>query len=238
MSVFTQKFTEYAEKYLKNVDIDIDAVAPSFEILCRELIDANERMNLTAIRDEDGVIVRHFIDCMSILPYIGDHGVALDIGCGGGFPTLPIAICRPKISITALDSTAKKLTFVDDIAKKLSLNVKTLATRAEEYGSGDGRERYPLVVSRAVAELRVLSELCLPLTAVGGRFVAMKGADGMTELDAAAGAIKKLGGRLVSADRLTLGDAGERVIIVIEKTSHTPTAYPRRYAKIKTSPLC
>lgn len=237
MSVFTQKFTEHVKKHLKNVDIEIDAVAPKFEILYRELADANERMNLTAIRDEDGVIVRHFIDCMSILPYVESAGRAVDVGCGGGFPTLPLAICRPNIEITALDSTAKKLSFVENVAKKLSLNVKTLAARAEEYGAGEGREIYPLVTSRAVAELRVLCELCLPLTAVGGRFVAMKGADGMAELDVASGAIKKLGGKLVCADRFTLGDAGERVIIVIEKMSHTPAAYPRRYAKIKAAPL-
>lgn len=237
MSVFTQKFTEYAEKYLKNVDVDIDAVAPSFESLCRELISANERMNLTAIRNEDGIILRHFIDSMTILPYLGGAKDLIDIGCGGGFPTLPVAICRPDVSITALDSTAKKLVFVDDLAKKLSLSVKTLATRAEEYGQGDRRERYSLAMSRAVARLNILCELCLPTVCVGGRFVAMKGADGMAELEEAPGAIKKLGGRLVSADRLTLGDAGERVIIVIEKTEPTPRAYPRKYAKIKTSPL-
>lgn len=237
MSVFTQKFTEYAEKYLKDVDVDIAAVAPNFEILCRELIDANERMNLTAIRDEDGIILRHFIDSMTILPYIGDAKDLIDIGCGGGFPTLPVAICRPDTSITALDSTAKKLVFVDDMAKKLSLSVKTLAIRAEEYGQGDGRERHTLAMSRAVARLNILCELCLPTVCVGGKFVAMKGADGMAELEEAADAIKKLGGRLVCADRLALGDAGERVIIVIEKTEPTPRVYPRKYAKIKTSPL-
>lgn len=236
MSAFTEKFIKYAEKYSELISFTHDRSA-MFEILAARLVAANEHVNLTAICDEDGIILRHFIDSMTILPYIGDAKELIDIGCGGGFPTLPVAICRPDIRITALDSTAKKLVFVDDIAKELSLNVKTLATRAEEYGQGDGREVYDLAMSRAVARLNVLCELCLPTVRVGGRFVAMKGADGMGELDEAAGSIERLGGRVSGTKRLSLGDAGERVIIEIEKILPTPRTYPRQFSAIKKRPL-
>lgn len=236
MSAFTEKFIKYAEKYSELISFTDDRSA-MFETLAARLVAANEHVNLTAICDEDGIILRHFIDSMTILPCIGDAKELIDIGCGGGFPTLPVAICRPDVRITALDSTAKKLVFVDEIAKELSLNVQTLAARAEEYGQGDGREMYDLAMSRAVARLNVLCELCLPTVRVGGRFVALKGADGMGELDEAANGIKRLGGRVTGTKRLSLGDAGERVIIEIEKTEPTPRVYPRQFSAIKKRPL-
>lgn len=236
MSAFTEKFIKYAEEYSDLISFTDDRSA-MFETLATRLVAANEHVNLTAICDEDGIILRHFIDSMTILPYIGDAKELIDIGCGGGFPTLPVAICRPDVRITALDSTAKKLVFVDDISKELSLNVKTLAIRAEEYGQGDGREMYDLAMSRAVARLNILCELCLPTVRVGGRFVALKGADGMIELDEARDGIERLGGRVMGTKRLSLGDAGERVIIEIEKTTPTPRAYPRQFSAIKKRPL-
>ncbi len=235
MSSFTDRFGAAVTKYNQ---VCPPSAAEKFEILAGDLLAAGEKMNLTAITDEDGIILRHFIDCMTVLPYIKTSAVSLaDVGCGGGFPTLPIAVCRPDIKITAIDSTAKKPTFVDEMAKKLSLNVETKAVRAEEYGKSDGRAAFDTVVSRAVARMNILCELCLPLVNTNGRFIAMKGSDGQNELREAEKAIKTLGGEITEVGKFTLGDAGERRIIVIDKVRETPECYPRPYAKIKSRPL-
>ncbi|MBQ7354346.1 MAG: 16S rRNA (guanine(527)-N(7))-methyltransferase RsmG [Clostridia bacterium] len=216
-----------------------DEIAAKFETLYTKLVEFNSHTNLTAITDEAGVILRHFADSLTAAPYIGEKSLKiLDVGCGGGFPTLPLAIAHPDCRFTALDSTAKKLTFVAEMADTLSLPVTTLPARAEEVAQMPAhRERYDLVVSRAVARLPMLCELCLPFVKVGGRFVALKGADGELELTEAEHAIAKLGGRLISQKAFTLGDAGGRVILEIEKVRPTPTAYPRAFAKIKKTPL-
>lgn len=216
-----------------------DEAAAKFEVLYQNLVAFNSHTNLTAITDEAGVILRHFADSLTAAPYVGTHPLKiLDVGCGGGFPTLPLAIVRPDCSFTALDSTAKKLSFVAETAATLSLPVATLPARAEEIAAApDHREQYDLVVSRAVARLPMLCELCLPFVKVGGRFVALKGADGEVELAEAERAIAKLGGKLISKKSFTLGEAGGRVILEIEKERPTPAAYPRAFAKIKKAPL-
>lgn len=209
-----------------------------FGILYRMLVETNEKFNLTAITDPREVILRHFADSLTAAKLIWNAKSVLDVGCGGGFPVLPLAIARPDVSFTALDSTAKKLTFVDAVAASLSLPVVTLAARAEVIGGDPAyREGYDLVISRAVARMNVLCELCLPLVRVGGRFVAMKGSDGMSELDEARSAVEKLGGRVRSTHPLTLGDAGGRLLIEVEKIAPTPTGYPRQYGRIKKKPL-
>ena len=213
--------------------------ASKFETLYTKLVEFNNRTNLTAITDEAGVILRHFADSLTAAPYIGEKSLKImDVGCGGGFPTLPLAIARPDCKYFALDSTAKKLNFVAQMAEELTLPITTLPARAEEVAVTPAhRERYDLVVSRAVARLPMLCELCLPFVKVGGRFVALKGADGEIELAEATNAIQKLGGKLISQKSFTLGDAGGRVILEIEKVRPTPTAYPRAFAKIKKAPL-
>ncbi|MBQ8288122.1 MAG: 16S rRNA (guanine(527)-N(7))-methyltransferase RsmG, partial [Clostridia bacterium] len=216
-----------------------DEQAAKFEVLYQNLVDFNSHTNLTAITDEAGVSLRHFADSLTAAPYIGEHSLnILDVGCGGGFPTLPLAIARSDCRFTALDSTAKKLNFVAQMAALLSLPITTLPARAEEVAvTPDHREQYDLVVSRAVARLPMLCELCLPFVKVGGRFVALKGADGEIELAEAERAITKLGGKLISRRSFTLGEAGGRVILEIEKVRPTPAAYPRAFAKIKKAPL-
>ena len=212
--------------------------AEKFYLLYLMLSDSGKKMNLTAICDEDGVIMRHFVDCLTVVPFVDGCGKrVVDIGCGGGFPTLPLAIVRPGLEITAVDSTAKKLTFVDEVSKKLSLNVKTVAARAEELGAGRMRESFDVALSRAVARMNVLCELCMPLVRVGGSFIAMKGADGHAEIVEAENAIRTLGGELVCEKSFELPGAGGRVIAVIRKKNGTPPNYPRQYAKIKSRPL-
>lgn len=209
--------------------------ADKFAILLDELLAFNAITNLTAITEPYEVALRHFADSLTVVPYIPEGASVIDVGCGGGFPTLPLAIARPDLTITALDSTAKKLVFVENMAKKLSLNVKTLAARAEEIPAC--RERFDVATSRAVARMNLLSELCLPLVKVGGEFVAMKGASGNEELDEAKNGIETLGGRVREVNAFTLASAGERVIIAVDKVTPTPPLYPRPWGKIKKKPL-
>lgn len=216
-----------------------ESAALQFETLYNKLVEFNSHTNLTAITDMEGVILRHFADSLTAAPYIGEKSIKImDVGCGGGFPTLPLAIARPDCKYFALDSTAKKLNFVAQMANTLNLPITTLPVRAEDVANTpEHRQQYDLVVSRAVARLPMLCELCLPFVKVGGRFVALKGADGETELAEAENAIAKLGGKLISKRVFTMGDAGGRVILEIEKATPTSAAYPRQFAKIKKNPL-
>ena len=166
-----------------------------FALLFDELIAFNNVTNLTAITECEEVALRHFADSLTAADKIPEGACVIDVGCGGGFPTLPLAIARPDLAITALDSTAKKLVFVENMAKKLSLNVKTLAARAEEIP--ECRESFDVATARAVSELRILCEITLPFVKVGGKLLAMKGASGDKELADAAQAITKLGGLFV-----------------------------------------
>ncbi len=212
--------------------------AQKFETLLQMLVETNEKLNLTAITDPRQVILRHFADSLSAAGLIGDAQTVLDVGCGGGFPVLPLAVARPDAAYTALDSTVKKLVFVQTAARALSLPVVTLAGRAEALGADpDYREGFDLVISRAVARMNLLCELCLPLVRVGGRFVAMKGADGAAELAEAQSAIRMLGGEVRSAREFVLSEAGGRMLIEVEKVAPTPGGYPRQYGRMKKRPL-
>lgn len=235
-------FAEIYTQTLTSLDLDpyaAPAFAEKFETLYTHLVEFNAHTNLTAITDMEGVILRHFADSLTAAPYLGDGAQKiLDVGCGGGFPTLPLAIARPDCRFFALDSTAKKLAFVEQMAQRFSLPITTLPHRAEELAQTSAhRACYDLVVSRAVARLPILAELCLPFVKMGGKFIALKGAEGEIELREAERAIEKLGGVLRSSAPFTLGNAGGRVILVIEKVGPTPAVYPRAFAKIKKNPL-
>lgn len=213
-----------------------------FHDLMERLLSVNRTLNLTAIRDERGVMLRHFADSLTLLPYLPGAGTVLDVGCGGGFPSLPLAICRPDLSFTGLDSTEKKVRYVAETAAVLGLfNYNAVAGRAEELAQGALRERFAAVTARAVADLPVLAELCLPFLAVGGTFLAMKGARGEAEVQAAAHAVETLGGRVAAVHALSLraenGEPEARLIVEIEKERSTPPAYPRPFAKIQKKPL-
>lgn len=231
-TLFTDVFTACGlEKYANG------KIARRFETLTAMLLDANETMNLTAIRDPEEIILKHYADCLLCADLIPPNARLLDVGCGGGFPCLPLAIVRPDLTITALDATAKKLTFVDAAAKRFGLRVNILCGRAEELGRDPRyRERFDASAARAVAELRVLCEWCLPFVRVGGVFLAMKGSAGREELERSDRALNLLGGRVAAVEEKTLGDAG-RVNILFEKTAPTPQTYPRRNAQIRKSPL-
>lgn len=204
------------------------------------LLEKNRVMNLTAVKTEEDGALLHITDCATSVRYL-EKGTLLDVGSGAGLPSFVIAILRPDISVTALDATKKKCVFISETARALGIdNIKVLCGRAEELGNNPVyRERYNFVTARAVADLRALSELCLPLVKVGGYFVAMKGGQGETEEKSAKSAISQLGGKIIFSDTFTLfgGEEQTRVILKIEKTSKTPLSFPRPYARISKKPL-
>lgn len=217
-----------------------DEQIKKFELLSEMLVEQNKTMNLTAITDPDGIAVKHFADSVSVLTAydIPVGARVMDIGTGAGFPGIPLLIMRPDIDLTMVDSTAKKLRYVQSTVDSLGLIATTLHTRAEEAGqSKEYREQFDVVCSRAVAALNVLCEYCLPFVKVGGMFIAMKGAKAQEEIADAKAAIKLLGGKIVSEKTFTLSDGGERNIVVIKKISHIPPKYPRPSAQIAKKPL-
>ena len=211
-----------------------------FEKLSELLVEQNKTMNLTAITDPDGIAVKHFADSISVLTAaeMPQGSRVLDVGTGAGFPGIPLLIMRPDLDLTMIDSTAKKLKYVENTVNELGLIATTLHTRAEEAGqSKEYREKFDFVCSRAVAALNVLCEYCLPFVKQNGLFIAMKGAKAQEEIDGAKAAIKLLGGKIVEEKSFKLSDGGERNIIIIKKISHVPPKYPRVSAQIAKKPL-
>jgi 16S rRNA (guanine527-N7)-methyltransferase len=201
-----------------------------FAIYERELRAWNERLNLTAITDQRGITVRHFLDSLSCAVYWGKTPESLiDIGTGAGFPGLPLKILCPEMQLTLVESIEKKAGFLRFMAQELGLEqVEVCVERAERIGHNpDHRERYEISTARAVAELRALAEYCLPLCRVGGKFLAPKGGQTELEVQDARIAIGTLGGRIAQIEHVDLPDADQRTIVIIEKRSHTPKQYPR-----------
>lgn len=214
-------------------------VIPRLEEFSRLLLEKNQVMNLTAITEPDQVATLHLLDSLSLLPLADFAGkTAVDVGTGAGFPGVPLAIAVPESRITLLDSLGKRVDFLRESCAALGLsNAVCVHARAEEF-AGDRRESFDLAVSRAVAALPVLCELCLPLVKPGGAFIAMKSVDCGRELAEAETAIRLLGGRLRDTVDYTIPTTGivHRAVIV-EKVSPSPKKYPRRFAQIKKQPL-
>lgn len=213
-----------------------------FETYYQLLTEWNEKINLTAITDPEGVAVKHFADSLTFFECI--HTVPecaslLDVGTGAGFPGVVIKIVRPDIKLTLLDSLNKRFLFLRELLNQLGLDATFVQGRAEEYGQDiEMRESYDFVVSRAVARLNVLSEYCLPFTRLSGHFVAFKGGDCADEVRDAAKAIQTLGGKLTKVHSFELPlNGGSRSLVEIEKVQPTPDKYPRNNGKIKSKPL-
>ena len=208
----------------------------------RLLLEQNRVMNLTAITEPDQVVDLHFLDCAALLTLGVDfRGKSLiDVGTGAGFPGLPLKILEPSLRLTLLDSLGKRVRWLESVCEALSLDkVTCLHARGEEQSHQEGfRDSFDFAVSRAVASLELLSELCLPYVKVGGKFLAMKSVDSGDEVDKAARAIAKLGGRLLPrVDYEILGAGVTHRVVVVEKVSPTPQGYPRRWARMQKSPL-
>ncbi len=222
-----------------------DNVAQKLCELSDCLLSTNKIHNLTAIKEEEDVIVKHFVDSIFLSRLLPEGATVVDVGCGPGFPSLPIAIYRPDLKILGIDSTAKKINYVNQTAAALRLdNISAVSARAEFVARDtEHREKFDVATARAVASLPVLCELCLPFVKVGGVFVAMKAQSAEAELAASKTAIEKCGGDYLETVRLKLrhrkdGVADEqRNLIVIKKVKNTPDIYPRDYAKILKKPL-
>ena len=206
------------------------------------LLEQNQVMNLTAITDPDQVVDLHFLDCAALLTIGEDFHKKnlIDVGTGAGFPGLPLKILEPSLSVTLLDSLGKRVNWLSSVCEALSLDeVACLHARAEEQALEAGfRDSFDFAVSRAVASLELLSELCLPYVKVGGKFLAMKSVDSGAETEGAARAIAKLGGRLLPRVDYTIpGTEIVHRVVVVEKVSPTPKGFPRRWAKMQKAPL-
>ena len=199
------------------------------------LIEWNEKINLTAIIEPNEIIVKHFIDSLTLEKHIKNNDSIIDIGTGAGFPGIPLKIQNSSLKVTLLDSTNKKIKFLDEAIVLLQLNnMKTIHGRAEELGrSEEHREKYDVCTSRAVAKLNVLAEYMLPLVKVGGQCLCMKGPNVEEELREAEKTIKLLGGEITQIDTVFLPKKlGERTVITINKASSTQNGFPKITSKI------
>ncbi|RHR05228.1 16S rRNA (guanine(527)-N(7))-methyltransferase RsmG [Pseudoflavonifractor sp. AF19-9AC] len=207
----------------------------------RLLLEKNQVMNLTAIREEDGVARLHMLDCAALLRYADFQGKTLiDVGTGAGFPGLALKILVPSLKVTLLDALGKRVNWLNEVAQRLGLEgVEAIHARAEEQAQVKGfRDSFDFASARAVADLRLLSELCLPYVKVGGQFLAMKSVESGPELEGAAHAVKFMGGRVRETVDYTIPgtDVTHRVVLV-DKVAPTLKGYPRRWAKIQKEPL-
>ena len=239
--IFEEKIYDIFKKNSLEQWLDGDKVN-KFYNLAVALVETNKSLNLTAVTDAEGIVLKHFADSLIAVGEFPLGARVIDVGCGGGFPTFPLAIARPDLKITALDSTEKKINFVKKTAVELGLdNITAISDRAEALGRGEMRESFDVATARAVAALPVLTELCMPFVKVGGEFIAMKALRADEEIGAtlSENLFEKLGGEkepAVTPITLTGGDEPlTRVVIKVKKLTKTPIAYPRNYSQIAKS---
>lgn len=204
------------------------------------LIEWNEKMNLTAIIEPSEIILKHFIDSITILKDIKDGSTVVDIGTGAGFPGIPLSIMNPTLKITLVDSLNKRLIFLQEVIKELNLkNVELIHARAEEFGRNKKyREKFDIATSRAVANLATLSEYLLPLVKINGQAISMKAGNASQEIEEAQKAIKTLGGHINRIDEFYLPQTDiARTIIIIDKIKETPNQYPRKAGTPSKEPI-
>ena len=235
MEAFLQKNAAYLGVTLNETQLK------AFKVYLDMLISWNSRMNLTAITDPNQIIIKHFIDSLSLLRFLPRNKPfrIIDAGTGAGFPGAPLAIAAPLLSVTLMDSLNKRLIFLNELIKAIGLNnAVTVHSRLEDAGRAkEHREYYHAAVSRAVARMSVLAEYCLPLVMPGGHFYAMKGPAGRDETIGAEGIINALGGRVEGFEDITLFDSVSKeyirhTIVIIKKIKKTPAGYPRGCIKI------
>ncbi len=204
------------------------------------LVEWNEKMNLTAITEPEEVLYKHFLDCLLFFKNVDvpQGAKVIDVGTGAGFPGMVLKIARPDIELTLMDGLNKRLTFLNAVLSDLNLEAQTVHMRAEDGGKNqDFREKYDIACARAVANLPVLCEYCIPFVKLGGHFVAMKGAAAAEELEAAANAYKILGCAKPTIICENLRENEARAFIIAKKISQTPPKYPRMGGKIAKSAL-
>lgn len=234
-------FYENLKGLLKEINVDItdDQISKFYEYM-NLLLEWNEKINLTAITEQNEIILKHFVDCLTIQKYIENNKKIVDIGTGAGFPGVPLAIMNKDNHFTLVDSLNKRIKFLCDVKEKIGLkNVEAIHSRAEDFCQDKlYREKFDVAVSRAVANLSVLAEYLLPAVKVGGKIICMKGSQIEEELNEAEFALKELGGCVKLKEEFCLpGTDMGRNIIIIEKIKNTPKKYPRKSGLPSKQPL-
>ena len=226
---------------LKKLNIEItDIQTEQFEKYSDLLKEWNEKINLTEITDDDGISIKHFLDCILLLKYIDipENASVADIGTGAGFPGLPVKIMRSDVSLCLVDSLNKRINFLNEVKTQLGLDdVQCIHSRAEELArKREYREKFDFVLSRAVANMTVLCEYCLPFLRIGGTFVALKSSEIKEETEEALSMIGNLGGKVKEIISAPLPESDiTRSLVVIEKVRETPKSFPRSSKRIKQS---
>ena len=238
------EFNEFKEKMIINVDklgINLSEIQlKQFYNYMNLLIEWNKKINLTAITEPDEIILKHFVDSLTISRYISDGTKVVDVGTGAGFPGIPLKIVRQDVDITLLDSLQKRINFLDEVINELNLEkITTIHSRVEDFGKNKKyREEFDIATSRAVANLSTLSEYLLPLVKVGGKVISMKGSLIQEELENSKNAIKILGGKIEKVDEFDLPNSDiSRNIVLIDKIKTTPNRYPRKAGEPSKKPL-
>lgn len=226
----------FHEELLKNNISGVTNEEKFFKYM-KLLLEWNEKINLTAIKDEKEFVIKHFVDSLTINKYIKDEDNLIDVGTGAGFPGLPIKLFHKEQNVTLLDSVRKKVDVLQDIVEKLELkNVKCVHSRAEDFAK-ENREKFDIAVSRAVANMSTLVEYLLPFVKTGGKVICMKGPNFEEELNCAQNAINILGGKIEIVESFYIDEELERNIIIIKKVKETPKKYPRGQAKPLNEPI-
>lgn len=221
------------------ISIDEKAIL-RFDRYAELLIDYNKKVNLTAIKEPEDIVIKHFVDSLCLMKYVDiKDGMSLcDVGTGAGFPGCALLIANPSIKVTLVDSVNKKLEFLRMLVKELGLNAEIVTSRAEDIARNDSyREKFDIVTSRAVAQLNVLAEYSVPLVKVGGVFAPLKAVLSSNEAARGVRAVKMLGCEKISKNIYKIPDGSEREIIVFKKNSSTEIKYPRSFSQISKKPL-
>lgn len=235
------EFFKKMNQHSKNINITFnEEQLEKFYLYMNLLIEWNEKINLTAIVEPNEIILKHFIDSLTINKYVNKNEKLVDVGTGAGFPGIPLKIIRDDIEVVLVDSLNKRIKFLDEVIQKLNLkSIKTVHARAEEFGRmKQYRETFDNATSRAVANLATLSEYLIPLIKVNGRCICMKGSDIKDEIEQSNVAIKTLGGKIKEIEEFKLPNSDiKRNIIIVEKTEKTNKKYPRKPGTPSKEPI-
>lgn len=233
-------FSEELEIAAKQIEIELtkEQIEKYYNYM-NLLLEWNEKINLTAIIEPREIILKHFVDSLTIAKYIKDDEKLIDVGTGAGFPGIPLSIVKENTDIVLLDSLNKRINFLEEVKENLKLeNITTIHGRAEEFGKNKKeRETYDIATSRAVAPLNILLEYLLPLVKVGGKAICMKGSN-IEEIENAKNALEILGGQIEKIEEITLPNSDiKRNIIIVKKVKNTPSKYPRKPGTPSKEPI-
>lgn len=233
---FQKEFEQECGK--NNIEFDVEKCEKLYQYM-KLILEWNEKINVTAIKDEKEFIVKHFIDCLTVNSLLKDEKRILDIGTGAGFPGIPLKIYHPEMEFTLVDSVNKKITVLNDLIEKLGMEkIEALHVRAEELARDlKYRENFDVVTTRAVSNLATISEYMLPFVKIGGKAICMKGPNVEQELVDSKNAIKLLGGEIEEIKKIHINDEMERNLIVIKKINKTDKKYPRGQGKPVKEPI-